>query len=110
MEPIPPARAKPPDTFLDRPAARLAALGVVVLIAAAVATLHRDTLFPPDAAAVAGDDPAAPCIAKRAADIARMLADGTITAGQAGLFESRAEALCRSQAGQTAAPPIPPRD
>ena len=110
MDPPPPARPKPAESILDRPAARLAALGVVVLIVAAVGYLHRERLFPPDAAAVAADDPAAPCIAQRSADIAQMRADGTITAEQASLFESRAEALCRAQAGQAAAPPGLPRD
>ena len=39
------------------------------------------------------------CITERSAGIDTMQADGTISADQASLFKSRADALCRSQAG-----------
>ena len=90
---------------LDRPLARVVALGVVLLVGAALAWIHRDDLFPPEQSAPAADDPVAQCLAERAADIDRMRADGVINDSQATLFKSRAEALCQSQAGQGAGPP-----
>jgi len=94
-------------SFLDRPAARVCALGVALLMAAALAYMHRDDLFPPDAAEKAADDPVARCLAERAADIDKMLAEGTITADQSALFKRRAEALCEAQegGGNNAVPP-----
>lgn len=86
-------------SFLDRPIARFCALGVALLMVAALAFMHRDDLFPPEEAAVKADDPVARCLAERAVDIDKMLADGTITAEQAALFKSRAEALCQAQVG-----------
>ncbi|MGF1631605.1 MAG: hypothetical protein ACFCUT_19185 [Kiloniellaceae bacterium] len=94
--------------FLDRPAARLCALGVALLMAAALAFMHRDDLFPPEAAhGPAADDPVARCLAERAVDIDKLQAEGTITAQQAELFKSRAEALCQAQVGggNNAVPP-----
>jgi hypothetical protein len=95
--------------FLDRPAARLCAVGVALLAAAALGVMHRDDLFPPEQAAVNADDPVARCLAKRATDIDKMAADGTITAEQAALFKSRAEALCQDQVGGGSGPPPPPQ-
>ncbi len=99
--------AEPPTPVsrLDRPTARFFALGVVAAVLALVAYIHRAELFPREAATVAGDDPAALCFAARAADIDRMLDDGTISAGQAGLFKNRAEALCQAQFGESGAAP-----
>jgi hypothetical protein len=97
-------------SFLDRPVARLCAIGVALLMAAALAFMHRDDLFPPEAAdGHAADDPVALCLAERAADIDRMAAEGTITAQQAELFKSRAEALCQAQVGGGSGPPPPPQ-
>ena len=90
---------------LDRPAARLVAFGIVALVIATLAYIHWDDVFPGEAATAAADDPAAPCIAQRTADIEALHADGTFSAEQASLFKTRAEALCRAQAGQAAAPP-----
>ena len=42
-------------SFLDRPAARLIALGVVALVVASLGYIHRDELFPPEPAAVIAD-------------------------------------------------------
>ncbi len=92
--------------MLDRPWARLAALGVFLCAGAALAWLHRDDLMPPQAAATRpADDPVALCLAARAKDIDQMQADGVIDDGQAALFKSRAEALCQAQEGQGAGPP-----
>jgi len=88
-------------------AARIGALCVLLLVAASLAWIHRDRLFPPDAGAMAEQDPALKCLAERAADIEQMQTDGTISAEQAVLFKSRAEALCRAQAGQGGPPPPP---
>ena len=92
----------PPATrrgALDGPAARVVALGVFVLAAAALGWFHRDDIFPPEDAPPA-DDPAARCIAERWAGIEQMAAEGTVDATRAKLFKSSAEAWCRSQAGQ----------
>src|SRR3546814_13688711 len=85
--------------FLDRPAARLCAVGVALLTAVPLAVMHRDDLFPPERAAVNADDPVARCLAERGVDIDKMAADGTITRQQAELFKGRAEALCQAQVG-----------
>ena len=93
------------SSVLDRPLARLAALGVFLCVAGALAYMHRDDLLPPPAVQPAADDPVALCLAARAKDIDQMLADGVIDAGQATMFKSRAEALCVAQEGQGAGPP-----
>ena len=103
-------RTPPKRAALDRPAARLAALGVFLAAAAVLALVHRDDLFPPEPAAIAADDPVAICLAARAKDIDRMRADGVIDAGQATLFKSRAEALCVAQEGQGGPPPRVPSE
>lgn len=98
----------PPRSALDRPVARAVALGVVLCVAAALAYMHRDDLFPPPPAAVALDDPVALCLAARAKDIDQMRTDGVIDEAQASLFKSRAEALCQAQEGQGSGPPSLP--
>lgn len=103
------ADSAPEVSFLDRPIARLCAVGVALLMAAALAFMHRDDLFPPEPAAVDADDPVARCLAERAVDIDKMAAEGTITAQQADLFKSRAEALCEAQVGGGSGPPPPPQ-
>lgn len=96
--------------FLDRRLARLCAVGVALLMAAVLAFMHREDLFPPQAAeGLAADDPVARCLAERAVDIDKMQAEGTITAQQASLFKSRAEALCQSQVGGGNNLPPPPQ-
>ena len=96
--------------FLDRPIARLCAVGIALLMAAALAFMHRDDLLPPEmATGPAADDPVARCLAERASDIDQMAADGTITAQQAELFKGRAEALCQAQVGGGSGPPPPPQ-
>lgn len=95
--------------FLDRPLARLCAVGVALAMAGVLGVMHRDDLFPPEPAAVNADDPVARCLAERAVDIDRMAAEGTITAEQARLFKSRAEALCQDQVGGGSGPPPLPQ-
>jgi hypothetical protein len=94
---------------LDRPAARVVA-GLVFLGAVGLlGWLHRDDFFPPEAPPVAADDPVALCLAQRSADIAQMEKDEVITADQAKLFASRAEAFCQAQFGGGSGPPPPPQ-
>ena len=93
---------------LDRPLARIGALGVFLCMAAALAFMHRDDLFPREpAAGLAADDPVALCLAARAEDIDGMQAEGVIGEAQARLFKSRAEALCQAQQGQGGPPRLP---
>jgi hypothetical protein len=90
---------------LDRPVARVAAFLVFLSVAAALAWIHRDDLFPNEAA-IAANNPVAKCFAERSAGIDKMLQDGVIDAGRAKLFKSRAEALCQAQLGQGSGPPL----
>ncbi len=94
LETKPPAASR---AALDRPAARVAALGVFLVAAGALGWFHRNDIFPPETVA---NSPAELCIAERWAGIDAMAADGTIDAARAKLFKSRAEALCWSQAGK----------
>jgi len=95
-----------PGSRLDKPLARLGALGVFFAVAALLGYVHRDDLFPPPAPALDPNDPVALCLAERAPGIEAMRADGTIDERQAKLFMSRAEALCQAQAGQAGAPAL----
>lgn len=92
--------------FLDRPLARLIALLVFLAAAASLAWLHRADLWPEADRAMA-DDPFAICFAERAADIDRMRAEGVIDDQRAALFRTRAEAMCRAEAGGPGGPPLP---
>jgi hypothetical protein len=91
--------ARPSARFLDRPVARLVALGVALLCVAALAWLHRADLFPEAFAPQSADDPFARCFAGRAAEIDGMLNEGLIDQPRAELFKSRAEAMCRAETG-----------
>lgn len=99
-----------PDSFLDRPAARMLAVLVAVLALLLLGWVHRDDLFPPPAGAAGpGDAPFLTCYEPRAAQIARSLADGDISEANARLFTLRAEAFCRDTAGggNNAGPRLP---
>jgi hypothetical protein len=89
--------AGPREPFLDRPVARLVALGVALLCIAVLAWLHRADLFPAKFAREAADDPFARCFAERAAEIDGMLDENVIDQARAELFKSRAEAMCRAE-------------
>jgi hypothetical protein len=73
---------------------------VFVGCAAALLWLERARWFPPKLAA---DDPVAPGIADRAAEIGELVDQGRIQAGHAGLFGSRALQMCAG-AGPARAP------
>ena len=84
---------------IDGPVGKMIAAGLLCVCAGALAYIHREDLFPPEATAPAGDDPVAQCIAQRAADIDGMVADGVIDPGRADLFKTRAASVCEAQAG-----------
>lgn len=93
------------QSFLDGAGARLVALGVILAVGAVLLRIHWFDLFPPPQAVLDPDDPVALCLAARAADIDKMLADGVIDEQQAGQFKGRAEALCQAQQGGGSGPP-----
>lgn len=97
--------------FIDRPAARIVALLVLLLCAGSLAYLHRDDLTstPEKATPIAGGDPAAACIEERFNGIDKMVDEGTVKPAQAALFKQRAEAMCRDtrDGNNPAAPPLP---
>ena len=89
-----------PVSALDRPVARIVAVGVAVVAALALVYIHRDNLFPPEpGAADAAKDPVALCVAERSADIDGMVSDGIIDRSRAALFKLRAEAMCQATVG-----------
>ena len=102
MAPTPGKLPHDSRSALDRPWARLVALGIFFCAAAWLAWLHRDDILPPEPAAVAADDPVSLCLAERLPGIEQMVADGVIDGDQAKLFRERAEALCEHQAGAAA--------
>ena len=69
----------------------------------AFAWMHRDDILAPDK--TAAEDPVALCVAARWAGIDEMVADGTVDAARAELFEARAEALCQARPGPGSGPP-----
>lgn len=86
---------------LDRPAARIVAVVVMLAAAGALAAIHRDDLKAMIAGpAVAKDDPLSRCVAEHAATIDKGVAEGVFKPEQAALFKQRAEALCRSTVGK----------
>ncbi len=92
--------------FLDRPLARGLAALVLIACITLLAWIERARWLPGDP--VAALDPAAACLAERAAQIDGMLDDGVIEAGQAELFKSRAAAMCQSMQGGASGPGLPP--
>ncbi len=97
------------SSALDRPGARIAAVGIAAMAALALGYIHRDDLFPGEAgSAGATTDPVMLCVAERSADIDGMVAEGIIDEARAALFKSRAEALCQSTVGGGNNAPPPP--
>ncbi|MDX1540198.1 MAG: hypothetical protein R3349_02220 [Geminicoccaceae bacterium] len=95
--------------MLDGMPARAVAFLVFLGCVALLAWIHRDDLLPGEPEAdVAENDPAAPCIAERTADIERMVEEGLIEEAQADLFKQRAIGMCRDQAGGGEAGPSLP--
>lgn len=95
--------------FLDRPAARLGAVVVFLLCAAALVYIHRNDLWPaPKVAAGGGGDPIALCMRDRLAVIDDQLREGVLTPEQAALFRTRVDALCQAQNRRGAPGGLPP--
>jgi len=94
------AKRRPDDI-----AARVVAFGVFLAMAAGLAWIHRDDIFPQRSVAAAADDPVARCLAPRVEDIEALRADDVIDAARAALFTTRAEALCQAQYGPGPGPP-----
>jgi hypothetical protein len=93
----------PAPHFLDRPAARVAAVLCFLLAAAGLAYMHREDLL--GAPAEAGKPEAglfAACMAERGAAIDAMVREGAVKGEQEALFRSRAEAMCRGITSETA--------
>ncbi len=85
--------------LLDRPAARLVALGVAAAALAVLAWYHRGDILAPDPAQVSpGQAAFSDCFEPRAAQLAGSLENGELTPDQVRLFRSRAEAFCADQA------------
>ncbi|MDX1711683.1 MAG: hypothetical protein R3316_11175 [Rhodovibrionaceae bacterium] len=98
------------ERAIDRPAARIGAVGVALLCAAALLAIHWDDLFPPKPVATAADDPVQKCIAERSEDIQRMFDEGLIGEDKATLFRNRAAALCEAtEGGGNSGAPTGPR-
>jgi hypothetical protein len=99
----------PRRSFLDRPITRV--LGAVVFLGclAGLVYLERERLWQAAADQREADDPFARCLAERAGDIDRMLAEKVIEEAQAELFKSRAEAMCRAAIAESRGegPPLP---
>ena len=83
-------------SFLDRPAARLLALGVAAASVGLAFYINRADFIPVAEEASPQDTAYQACVSERHAGIDDMIRDGVITDAQAGLFKSRADALCRS--------------
>lgn len=86
---------------------------LLLLCVAFLALLHRDDVrqlagFHKEVNA-AGDaeDPAAPCMEQRFAEVDGMIDEGVIGAEQAAMFKQRAEAMCRATEGGGGGPPLP---
>lgn len=85
---------------LDRPAARLIAVGVALAALAALAAIHRDDLMIMVSGPPAAADPLARCIAEHHATIDKGVSEGVFKPEQAALFKQRAEAMCRTTVPQ----------
>lgn len=89
-----------PRHFLDRPVARLLAVGVALLTAALLVWLNRDALFGASIGAdpaLAGNPELAACLSERVGAVDKMRAEGIVNDSQYAAFRSRAEAYCQSQ-------------
>lgn len=98
----------PRRSVLDRPLARALAAVVFLGCVAALVYVEREHMWQA-AADQSADDAFARCFAERAAEIDGMVAENVIEAGQAELFKSRAEAMCRAtmEGAERGAPPLP---
>ncbi len=91
-----PAMKSSTPHFLDRPAARIVAIGVIALALAALAAIHRDDLFGTEPQPETLNPEFVKCRDERVAQIAEMYSEGVISQRQRQQFEARAIALCAS--------------
>ena len=93
---------EPRQSRLDGRGARIVALAIALAGMAFLGWMHRKDLFPPAPGTAAANDPRQAayqaCYAPQAARIEQDAASGQITAEQATLFKTRAEALCADRA------------
>ena len=89
-----------PTPLLDRPAARIVALGVVAAALGALAWIQRGDLVPGAAAVAKSPQETAylQCFEPRSRQISDSLAAGELRRDQAALFRDRAGDFCRAQA------------
>jgi len=95
---------------LDRPVARLVAVGVVLAGFAFLGWIFRGVLLPPNRAALPSSPAEAAyqsCVAPRVAQFEAALDRGELSEDQAALFRRRAEAFCADQANKGKLPTGP---
>lgn len=84
-------------SFLDRPAARLAALGVAGVTIALLLYINRADLLPGAEPELSPAEAAyRACVAERQGQVDEMVKEGVVNEAQAASFKARAEALCRA--------------
>lgn len=87
------------ESFLDRPLARLAALGVAGVTIALLLYINRADLLPGAEPELSPAEAAyRACVTERHGQIDGMIAEGVVNESQAASFKARAEALCRATA------------
>ncbi|WP_282608043.1 hypothetical protein [Pelagibius sp. Alg239-R121] len=86
------------ESFLDRPVARLAALGVAGVTIALLFYINRQDFLPGSAPVSPAETAYLACVSERHGQVDAMIEDGVVTEAQAATFKGRAEALCRATA------------
>lgn len=81
-------------SVLDRPVARICALGVATLAVAALLAIHWDDLFGGE---TISDPRVAACVEQRTGEIDSLIERGKLDAAQAEDLRARALSFCRSQ-------------
>ncbi|MGI9414693.1 MAG: hypothetical protein ACR2PM_13550 [Hyphomicrobiales bacterium] len=93
------------SSALDTRAARLVALGVFALCVLVLGYIHRQDLFPPEAAVETALNPEfVKCRDERAATVDKMLADKVIDERQHEQFRERAVSVCADRFPPNMAP------
>jgi len=94
-----------PESYLDRPAARVAAGFVALACFGALLAIHWEDFSQPETGANGKVDPFQACLAERSAGIDKMQRDGVVDARRAALFKTGAAAMCRAAADKKRAGP-----
>lgn len=96
-------------SLLDGPYARLLAALVLAAVIAALVAFHWEDIFPPEEAAVTGDDPVGLCIAQRTAEIDQMIQENPQMSGRRDTMIARIAPMCEDMVGEgTGDPPSLP--